>query len=206
MIVLNDLDQGSDEWLLYRSGIPTASCFKKIITSKGTKSKSYQAYMNELIVERILGVQDGFKSEWMERGNELEDEATEAYETHTGLKTSKVGIILTDDLKVGISPDRVVYDGKKIVNALEIKCPAPTTFVKWRLDGRLPTEHFVQVQGQLWALNLKKMDFLYYHPGLGFDIIEVDRDDKFISRLEIALHDFVVELDEKTKVFMNGKV
>lgn len=196
MIVI-DTVQGEDDWHLYRTGIPTASCFKKIVTGTGKLSASSKKYMAELIVERLLGVQDSFKSEWMERGNELEDDAVKSYEAKTGIKTSKVGIILTDDMKIGISPDAVVYDGDKICHAVEIKCPAPNTFIEWKIAGELPTEYFAQVQGQMWAMDLESMDFCFYHPQLGTEVIGVHRDTIFIPRLEKALNEFTHKLDDE---------
>jgi len=196
MIVL-DAVQGEGDWHLYRTGIPTASCFKRIVTTTGKLSATSKKYMAELIVERLLGIQEQFKSEWMERGNELEDEAVKAYEAKLGIKTSKVGIILTDDMKIGISPDAVVYDGDNIVHAVEIKCPAPNTFIEWKIGGTLPTDYFAQVQGQMWAMDLEEMDFCFYHPQLGVEIIEAQRDSAFIERLDKALNEFVKKLDKE---------
>jgi len=197
MIVLDTI-QGEEDWHLYRTGIPTASCFKKIVTPTGKLSSTSKKYMAELIVERLLGVQDFYQNDWMIRGNELEPEAIASYEAKSGFKTSKVGIILTDDMKVGISPDAVVYNDKGlIVNAVEIKCPAPTTYVEWKLEGVVPTDHYAQVQGQMWAMGLEAMDFCFYHPLIGTEIIVAKRDEKFIEKLEEAIMEFVKKLDEE---------
>jgi len=204
MIVLDTI-QGDDDWHLYRTGIPTASCFKKIVTPSGKLSTTSKKYMAELIVERLLGVQETFKSDWMLRGNELEDEAVEAYEAKLDVKTSKVGIVLTDDMKIGISPDAVIYEGDKIISAVEIKCPAPNTYVEWKISGVLPSEHFAQIQGQIWAMELDEMDFAFYHPQIGIEIIRVKRDDVFIDKLSSALDSFVSSLDKEYGKIKEGK-
>lgn len=203
MIVL-DVIQGEEDWHLYRTGIPTASCFKKIVTPKGKLSATSKKYMAELIVERLLGLQESFKSDWMERGNELEDEAVRAYEAKSGIKTSKVGIILTDDMQIGISPDAVVYEGTEIVHAVEIKCPAPNTFIEWKMGGKVPDEYYTQVQGQMWGMGLSKMDFCFYHPQIGTEIIEVERNEEFVNQLENTLSDFVVKLEKEYIGIVNG--
>ena len=51
-----DVEQGYAEWVAARLGIPTASCFDKIITPKTMKpSASADKYAWELIAERVLG-------------------------------------------------------------------------------------------------------------------------------------------------------
>ena len=55
MILLDKLEQGSQEWLNARSGVITASCFNKIITPTGkpTTGKTRQDYMLDLINAQI---------------------------------------------------------------------------------------------------------------------------------------------------------
>ena len=70
--------QGSDEWMSRRMGIPTASCFSKIL-AKG-EGKTRRAYMYQLAAEIITGeYAETFKSEAMARGNEMEKEARDLY-------------------------------------------------------------------------------------------------------------------------------
>ena len=73
MIVLN-CEQGTDEWFEARLGIPTASCFNKILTSQGKPASSSNTYMNELLADWLMGKQEGYENEWMRRGTELEPE------------------------------------------------------------------------------------------------------------------------------------
>ena len=82
-LITLDCEQGSEEWLAARLGIPTATGIKNIVTQSGQKSSGWVGYLAELIAESIEGSSDGFKSNDMQRGNELEPRARMAYEFET---------------------------------------------------------------------------------------------------------------------------
>ena len=187
-----DLEQGSEEWFKARLGIPTASRFKDIVTpAKGDKSKSYKTYMYELIAEKLIGdKEDFFKSEWMERGSEIEPLARASYEFMHDVKVDEVGIILNDDETIGVSPDGLIGD----VGGLEIKCPKPSTMVKYMIANELPLEYKPQVMGALWMSGREWWDFLAFHPSMDFFEIRVYRDEEYIKKLDIHLNDFVDEM------------
>ena len=50
-----DMEQGSQAWHEARLGIPTASCFKRLLTPAGKLSKSTGPYMAELLSEQFSG-------------------------------------------------------------------------------------------------------------------------------------------------------
>ena len=187
-----DVEQGSQEWLNSRLGVPTASRFKDIIApAKGDKSASYKSYMYELIAEKLTkGKEDFFKSEWMERGNEIEPLARASYEFIHDVEVKQVGIMFNDDMTIGASPDGLIGE----VGGLEIKCPKPSTVVKYMLDGGLPLEYKPQVMGNLWISGREWWDFLAFHPSMEFFQIRVYRDDEYIKKMAQHLGDFVDEL------------
>ena len=192
MKILN-LEQGSDEWFSARLGVPTASRFKDIVTpAKGDKSTSYKGYMYELIAERLTKDRENFfKSEWMERGNEIEPLARASYEFMHEVEVQQVGMIFNDEMTIGISPDGLIGD----VGGLEIKCPKPSTLVKYMLDGGLPLEYKPQVMGSLMISGREWWDFLAFHPSMDFFQIRVYRDEEYIKKMETHLNDFVNELE-----------
>ena len=49
------MEQRTPEWFAARVGIPSASNFDKIFTSKGAKSTQSKAFMNTLLAEFITG-------------------------------------------------------------------------------------------------------------------------------------------------------
>ncbi|MCP3672079.1 MAG: YqaJ viral recombinase family protein, partial [Gammaproteobacteria bacterium] len=111
MITL-DVIQGSDAWFKARSGIPTASCFDKIITSSGKASTQHIAYSNKLVAEYAMQKSsDDFRGKWMERGTEVEPEAREYYQFITDNEVEEVGLIYKDENRlVSCSPDCLTKD------------------------------------------------------------------------------------------------
>lgn len=181
-----DCIQGSDQWLNVRRGVATASNFSKIVTSKGDASTQRNGYTLQLASELITDIQDeSYKSSDMQRGNDLEAEARQAYMEATLSNVEQVGFILCDHY--GYSPDGLVgNDG-----IIEIKCPKQNTHTKYLFDKKLPTEYKAQVQGGLLATGRKWCDFISYHPSFDVDkrllIIRAERDEDFISSLKAAL-------------------
>lgn len=186
MITL-EIKQGTEEWFKARCGIPTASNFDSIITTKGEPSKQREKYLHQLVAERVTGrAVEGYKNLAMERGQELESEARSLYEIINDVTVKQVGIAYKDDsCKVGCSPDGLVSDD----GCLEIKCPEAHTHVGYLLAGVLPTNYFQQVQGQLYVTGRSWVDFMSYYPGLKPLIVRVERNEEFIAKLnkEIAL-------------------
>ncbi len=91
-LITLDCEQGSEEWLTARLGIPTGTGFKNIVRISGDRSATYIKYLAELVEESILGLPDSrYKSDYMERGNQLEPLARGAYEFLTGNKVQQVG-------------------------------------------------------------------------------------------------------------------
>lgn len=193
MIVL-DVEQGTQEWLAARCGIPTASNFDCILTAKGEPSKQAQKYLYKLAGERVSGKpEDTYQNAAMTRGIEMEAEAADLYEIMFDVKAEQVGICYADERKLyACSPDRLIgADG-----GLEIKCPQIHTHVGYLIDGVLPTEYFQQVQGELHVTGREWFDFMSYYPGLKPLIVRVHRDEPFLKRLGPALNGFCEALDE----------
>lgn len=162
-LITLDCEQGSEEWLQARLGIPTATGFENIVTATGKKSSAQIKYMAELIEESIIGLQDeSFKSRFMERGNQLEPLASSAYEFITGNAVTQVGGVYLDENKeVMVSPDGLIPELKK---GLEIKCPKMSTHIRYLLEGGVPSEYIIQVQANLWVTGYDTWDFVSYCP------------------------------------------
>lgn len=162
-LITLDCEQGSEEWLQARLGIPTATGFENIVTATGKKSSAQIKYMAELIEESIIGLQDeSFKSRFMERGNQLEPLARSAYEFITGNAVTQVGGVYLDENKeVIVSPDGLIPELKK---GLEIKCPKMSTHIRYLLEGGVPSEYIIQVQANLWVTGYATWDFVSYCP------------------------------------------
>ena len=175
-----DCEQNSDEWYRYHIGVPSSSEFKKIVTSTGKRSEQRKKYLYRLAGEILSGqLADSYESWAMKRGKEKEEEARQFYALRSRHDVGRCGICFTDDRMLASSPDAFV--GNK--GLLEIKCPIMETHVKYLDNGKLPTEYFVQVQGQLYVTGRKWVDFISYYPGLMPLIIRVEPDIGFITTL-----------------------
>lgn len=191
MIVHAEVEQLSPEWFAMRRGIPTTSEFKRIVTPGGKLSAQSADYMHRLLAEWILDrplEEDALETKWMERGRKLEDEAVRSYEFETERVTETVGFITSDDGLIGCSPDRLIVGEPGL---LEIKCPAPQTHVGYMLRRTVDKDYLPQCMGQLYVTGREWVDIQSYHPGLPSVIIRVERDEKYIDALAVALADFV---------------
>lgn len=161
LITLN-CEQGTEEWLTARLGIPTATGVSNIVTPSGKKSSAWTSYLAELVAESIEGLTEGYKSTDMLRGNQLEEQARMAYEFATGNDVVQVGGVYRNANKdMMISPDGLIPTLRK---GLEIKCPKMKTHIKYIIEGVVPSEYIIQVQVALWVTGYDSWDFVSYCP------------------------------------------
>jgi len=180
MRILNH-EQRSEEWFAARLGCPSGSGFSKLIRADGKPSSSADTYINELIAQKVTGeIPETYENEWMIRGRELEPDAKAFFEFERGVSVTDVGFIKHAEYEAGISPDGLVNaDG-----AIEIKCPAPSTHIKYLRDGKLPSIYKPQVMGYMWVMpKVQWVDFLSYHPSLPPFLIRIERDKEYIELL-----------------------
>lgn len=191
-MILVPVVQGTPEWLAARCGMPTASCFNKIITAKTAKpSASAERYLWQLVAERMLGQPlETASTDLMARGGALESDGVAWYELQRDVDTETVGFVLTDDRRAGCSPDRLVgTDGM-----LEIKTLSPAVHVG-ALLGDVTDDFRVQCQGQMWVTGRDWVDLLCYHPDLPAALVRVVRDEDYIEALSEAVTAFADRLD-----------
>jgi len=202
MIVL-DCPQRSEEWFAARLGIPTSSCFEKIITTNGKPSKSAEAYMETLAADRIRGYsEDTYESYDMKRGRLNEPLAAgkygiiqEAVEERDVVLT-EVGLCYRNEAKrYSCSPDRLVDED----GGLEIKDAKGQIQVNRLRYGWSKANHFQQIQGCIFITGRKWWDRVSHSTGLPIILDRYYRDDPFCAALKVALDDFCEELDALTE-------
>ena len=193
-----DVEQGTEAWFKARCGHPTASCFDKIVDTKGNRSKQFEGYLYQLAGERITKKpEETYQSEAMKRGKELEDEARQLYGIIRKVKVEKTGLYLTEGRCVyGASPDGKVKNQKRL---LEAKCPIMKTHVYYLYKNQLPLDYFQQTQGQNLVTGMA-VDFMSYYTGLKPLIISVKPDLKFQAKLKRELELFCAELDRIVRI------
>lgn len=191
MIVVN-CKHGSDEWREARLAIPTASQFHRILQPKKLQpSAQAESYTHELLAELMLGRPiDDYESQFMVRGTAMEQSAIDFYEFDRDVKTTEVGFILSDDMRVGCSPDRLVGDD----GGLEIKCPSAKEHVGYML-GKDADIYRCQIQGSLWITGRQWWDWLSYNPDLPPVLIRHQRDEEFIAKLSDAVYFFLGQFE-----------
>jgi hypothetical protein len=172
------IEQRTTEWDELRAGKLTASQAKKLVTPTGKPSLQYRAEIARIIAEH-MGLQEPEPippTFWMERGVEIEPEARAWFEVETGLEVIDIGFVASNDGYVGASPDGLIMDGAYLI-PLELKCPKPSTHIRWYLDGVVPKDHIAQVHFQMALCATPYAYFSSYHPELPPLIVKVDRSD-----------------------------
>jgi putative phage-type endonuclease len=190
-MIIHNHEQRSVEWFACRLGLPTASNFDKIVTSKGEASASAKKFLYQLVGEVLTGIKkETYTSPAMQHGIETEAEARKVYELVTCETVEEVGLCVSDCGRWGASPDGLVGNDGQI----EIKCPNLETHHNYILSGKLPTDYIQQVQGQLLVTGRKWCDFVSYFPNLQPFIVRVYPDLEFQKILENALIKFDADL------------
>lgn len=191
-IEIFDCEQGSDEWLRVRLGMPTASEFSTVLSvgRGGGESKSRRTYLHKLAGERITGEPaESFTNKYMERGKILEPEARDYYAFVTDNHVQCVGFI--KNTSRGCSPDALVGTN----GMLEVKTQAPHLLIGTLEDDAVPPEHYAQLQGNLWVAEREWIDLLIYFPKMKSSLRRVHRDEVYITTLAKAVDKFNEELD-----------
>lgn len=197
MIIL-DIEQGEDEWLAARCGIPTTSMFSNIITSKGGASTSSAPYMDQLLADWVAGKPvDNWKgNKYSEEGKRREPEAEALYQFITDNTIQSVGFIYKDEKKLtGSSTDGLINDD----GVYEQKNPKASIMIHYILADRLPSIYKPQVQGELWITEREWCDFMIYHPNIGHKIWRIERDEKYITLMSGLISRFIGKMLEKRK-------
>lgn len=196
--------QGTEEWLKARLGVPSASNFSKVITTRGQRSTSFMGYVNALIAEKLTGDPTYVKiTEPMERGTSLEDEARAMYQLINDTDVRQVDFIKHPNMEVGCSPDGLidVKCDRGLIGGLEIKCPLQGTHVEYLRAGKVPSKYMLQVQGCMFVTGRGYWDFMSYHPKMKPLIVRTYRDDDLINELATNLQEAVLLIEDGVDKF-----
>ncbi|MFM0503902.1 lambda exonuclease family protein [Paraburkholderia caffeinilytica] len=177
--------------------VPTSDGIKRALEGQkvGDWADVAKDYAFRLAIERISGepLDEGFETWQMKRGHDLEPEARMEHEAKTGLFVKRAGFVTTDDGLFGASADGLIGDD----GGSEYKCfIAPDKLRAILLDHDF-TEVLEQAQGCLWLTNRKWWHIGLYCPALApagkqFTMVEVQRDDEFIGKMEQDLWQFAM--------------
>jgi len=185
--IFENIVQGTPEWISLRLGLPTASCFGKIL-AKG-EGKTRAQYMRRIAGEILTGEPaESFVSNEMVRGTVLEPEARAAYALITGHDVYEIGFGINHG--AGASPDGLIgTDG-----AVEFKAAKPEILLEIHERGVIPPEHVAQCQGVLWVLERQWIDFVAYWPKMKLFITRIERNPAYIATLAAAVKAFQADV------------
>jgi hypothetical protein len=194
--MIAECDQGSSEWKQIRLGVPSASKYADIITTRGEPSKSAKKYMHELAAERITGRPTNYYQSYaMKNGKINELKARKWYECFYDVEVRQIGFCFFDERKrFGASPDGWIGED----GGLEIKGAEPHIQIERLLYGWSPMDHWQQIQGNMLCSGRKWWKAMSYCENLDPIILHIERDDKFCAQLRVALESFCDELDAVT--------
>ena len=180
---MDDIQQGSLEWLKMRAGHVTAGRTEDVKAKiKSGEAAVRKKYKRRLALERLIGepILDGYVSQPMMRGIELEPVARATYELVTGNMVDQMAFAYHPTIKwFGASPDGLVgSDG-----LVEIKCPNTETHIEYLEEGVPPAKYHDQMIAQCACTGRKWVDFVSF-------------DDRLPEKLQLFIVRFVPTPEE----------
>ena len=154
--------QGSEEWHDIRIGrIGGSEAAALLVNGKSAHGLGTAAVslIYEKVGELFAGPSLVYENYAMQRGNELEPRAREAYETATFTDVQACGYVQVGDY-FGYSPDGLI--GQE--GLIEIKCPLAPEFVRFAHTGEIDPKHIAQMQWGLWITGREYCDYIMHHP------------------------------------------
>ena len=156
--------QRTDEWYQARCGKITGSGVADIFKSGRGSSESVMRknYLIEKALERVTGtpIIKRIKSDDIDRGVELEDEAVSVYEAVTGRIVESCGFIAHKSIPMfGASPDGLCED-----RVIECKCLNDANHWEFINTGKISTDRMYQIWSEMACTGKTKCDYFSYNP------------------------------------------
>lgn len=223
------MEQKSIEWYKARLGKITGSMVYTLMGTPRKKDEVFtdtaKGYLYQVAAERNLN--EYYKGEhfdeWLQRtnietfamryGTELEESARECYDAQLSpwLKVEECGFNQHPALKnYGDSPDGHVWEENTLVGCIEIKCPNPATWMKYRdlfRQGKTLKEveekYWWQCQSHLLCSGADWCDFVYYDKMQvdGLQVVRIMPDNDDMAKIEerVSMADNYIENLLKTE-------
>jgi hypothetical protein len=196
---IHDAPQRSPEWFQSRLGRLTGSRAADALNflKGGKESAARRDYRMELVCERLTGKADeeGFVSDAMQRGIDLEPAALMAYEQLTGLVAQPSGFLALTDVMAGCSLDGQIDN---FTGILEIKCPKTATHLGYRRSSTVPADYLPQITHNLWITGAQWCDFMSFDDRLPAELqtalVRVKRSDVDVDAYEKSALAFLAEV------------
>lgn len=193
----SDAPQRSPEWVSSHVGRVGASQLHRwmAVSKRADKDGNYTPlkaridYEREIAFEKAFGVPfSHFTSDAMQAGIDNEDFVRDQYSSAQGVPVEKCGAFFNDHFIA--SPDGLVGDD----GLVEIKWLFDTSWTEVVATGKpyagASGDHYLQMQGQLWASGRKWVDYIVANGNTGrFKVIRIERDEDTIQRIAASVPD-----------------
>lgn len=208
MVIHDQFEQGSDDWLQARCGLLTASEMKLILTPtlKTANNDKERAHLYDLLAQRITRyVEPMYVSDDMLRGQSDEIYARAEYEERHAPVT-ECGFITNDEwgFTIGYSPDGLVGDD----GAIECKSRRAKYQVQTIIEHMgvaqcetIPADYLMQHQTGMLVSKRQWIDFISYSGGLPTAVIRVHPDPTIQDAIINAAGEFERKLAEKLAIY-----
>ena len=179
---IHTFTQKSEEWQKIRLGKLTASDGQTIATA----GKGLETLVYTKVAQKLTGIiPEGYSNADIERGNELEEMARNAYELETGNVVKQIGFCEFDEYS-GASPDGLIdKDG-----LVELKCPNDKNFVEYLYTNKVDMGYFWQMQMQMYVTERQWCDYAVFNPNFSKSLIikKLNKDEKAIEKIKNGLN------------------
>lgn len=191
---IHNFEQRSEEWFKIRLGKITGSDFHTYMGKSETRKRRIIEKATEIITG--MSTENGYESEDMKRGRELEDEAILVYEMIKGVDVEKVGFVEYNEF-AGCSPDGLVGED----GIIECKAPKNSVFVKQVVTGVIDPVYYAQMQYNLFITQRKWCDYIAYNRNFEPYIVRFGKDDAFQEKIKESLFQSISEIEEIVKKY-----
>lgn len=208
--LLDNSEQGTLEWRIARIPYVTASCVGDVM-AKG-EGKSRESYMTRKICELLTGKPvNGYKSRYMQNGNDYEDVGRQLYTAITGNEVEQVGFAYLPNELLGASTDGLVDEDGMI----EIKNVLPSEQIRIIRLGTINGKYMKQMQTNLYVFDRKWCDYVSVSLGdedegelpdeYKVKIVRVYRDEKMIEEIRSEVKKFHDDKQKIINILNEGK-
>ena len=186
--IMNDLVQGTEEWLAARRGIVTASVVGQLITPAKVApaaNDTSRGLIAALAAERITGwSEETPMSSDVWRGVMDEPVARAHYAEHHAPVTETGFMVLErDGIRLGYSPDGLVGDD----GLIEIKSRRAKTHLTTILTDAVPAANMAQLQCGLLVSGREWIDYVSWCGGMPMHVIRVHPDPRWFDVITAAV-------------------
>ena len=185
--LIDDLEQGSSDWLNWRRGVIGASDAATIMGENPWAT-------SKRLLEEKLGLHRAFSGNAATReGHRLEEFARESLEKKYRHKIAPTVVQDSKDPFYAASLDGIDSSKTRIY---EIKCGLKS-YEKTRATGAVPSYYVAQLQHMMMVTELDSLVFAAYRPDERLISFEVKRDERYIKRLRKEELSFIKELKKR---------